>query len=262
MVNRQSHFLICQTTALVTVSWILSCLSDSSILLMLRWSFFYATLFRFLTSPVGLTSCPAGTQSYVWSCRWWHLPTAPPQYWRRRPCGKWTPRSYAARTSARREGKKQRHSVRLLNPHTDRQTYSGSLIWTFWYNIAAEMMPENAQTAPGEPYPLLPVAVLQVVGGAIVPVEPDADEHGRQEAIFSHDDKIGEEPAKSLDHTCTRRQRWGLREILYTDKKHHYDVGNERQEGSGDVLNDWSLMGIWSCVKRHSDKLRPAGSIF
>lgn len=68
------------------------------------------------------------------------------------------------------------------------------------------MKPENTETVSGHSYPLLPVAVLQVVGGAIVPVEPDADEHGRQETIFSHDDKIGEEPAKSLDHTCRHRQ--------------------------------------------------------
>lgn len=67
----------------------------------------------------------------------------------------------------------------------------------------------NTETVSGHSYPLLPVAVLQVVGGAIVPVEPDADEHGRQETIFSHDDKIGEEPAKSLDHTCRHRQSLG-----------------------------------------------------
>lgn len=60
---------------------------------------------------------------------------------------------------------------------------------------------EHCETVSGHSYPLLPVAVLQVVGGAVVPVEPDADEHGRQKTVFSHDDKVGEEAAESLDHT-------------------------------------------------------------
>ena len=66
---------------------------------------------------------------------------------------------------------------------------------------------QSTETVSGRSYPLLPVAVLQVVCGAIVPVEPDADQHRRQKTIFSHDDEIGEEPAKSLDHTCRQRQR-------------------------------------------------------
>lgn len=81
-----------------------------------------------------------------------------------------------------------------------------------WCNIRTHegereirLLKQSTETVSGHSYPLLPVAVLQVVCGAIVPVEPDADEHRRQKAIFSHDDKIGEEPTKSLDHTCRQR---------------------------------------------------------
>lgn len=64
-------------------------------------------------------------------------------------------------------------------------------------------------------YPLLPVAVLQVVVGAVVPVQPDTDEMPRQKTVFSHDDKIGEEAPKSLDHSFRNKVLTGL-----SDKTH------------------------------------------
>ena len=69
---------------------------------------------------VGLTSCPAGTQSYVWSCRRWHQPTAQLQYWQRRLCGTWTPQSSSARTSEERKRQKDREikHQNTQNQHT------------------------------------------------------------------------------------------------------------------------------------------------
>jgi len=67
---------------------------------------------------------------------------------------------------------------------------------------------------------LLPVAVLQVVVGAVVPVEPDADERGRQEAVLSHDDEVGEEAAESLDHPCRRRVHTGYNHWYHQDDCH------------------------------------------
>lgn len=56
-------------------------------------------------------------------------------------------------------------------------------------------------------YPLLSIAVLQVIVGPIVPVESNADKQRWQKTIFSHDDKIGKEAPKSLDHTYRDKQR-------------------------------------------------------
>lgn len=56
----------------------------------------------FFVNTFILTSFPAGRRSCVWSCRWWHRPTAPPRCWRRKLCGRWTLRSYAAHKSGRK----------------------------------------------------------------------------------------------------------------------------------------------------------------
>ena len=50
-------------------------------------------------------------------------------------------------------------------------------------------------------YPLLSIAVFQVVDCAVIPIEPDAYKSRGQETIFSQDDKVGEEASQSLDHT-------------------------------------------------------------
>lgn len=51
-------------------------------------------------------------------------------------------------------------------------------------------------------HPLLPVTVLKVIDGAVIPVQPDAHQVARQETIFCQDHKVGEEAPKSLDHSC------------------------------------------------------------
>lgn len=72
----------------------------------------------------GLTSCPAGIQSYVWFCRWWHQPTARLQYWRRRLCGMWTPQSSSAHMSEDTDNKISNHTkikhtrLRVKHPET------------------------------------------------------------------------------------------------------------------------------------------------
>lgn len=48
--------------------------------------------------------------------------------------------------------------------------------------------------------PLLAVAVLQIIVGAVVPIQPYAHQHGGQETILSHDHKVGEETSQSLNH--------------------------------------------------------------
>src|SRR4029434_11315736 len=58
-------------------------------------------------------------------------------------------------------------------------------------------------------HPLLAVAVLQVVDGAVVPGQPGANQHGRQEAILCQDHKVREEATESLDHTCREREKGG-----------------------------------------------------
>lgn len=61
-------------------------------------------------------------------------------------------------------------------------------------------------SAVGPPaHPLLSVTVLQVVDGAVIPVQPNAHQVAGQEAIFCQDHKVGKEATKSLDHSW----RWG-----------------------------------------------------
>lgn len=68
-------------------------------------------------------------------------------------------------------------------------------------------------------YPLLPITVFQVVDSAIIPVEPDAHQVTRQEAIFCQDDKVGEETTEGLDHPwgkeAERRVRLELGSMLH-----------------------------------------------
>lgn len=52
------------------------------------------------------------------------------------------------------------------------------------------------------PYPLLPVAILQVVDVTMVPVNTDTHECPWEEAIFSHNNKVSKKTSKSLDHPC------------------------------------------------------------
>lgn len=54
---------------------------------------------------------------------------------------------------------------------------------------------------------MLPVAVLHVVCGAVVPSDADSDEKSWQETVFGHDDEKGEEAASGLDHTCEEEFR-------------------------------------------------------
>lgn len=103
----------------------------------------------------------------------------------------------------------------------------------------------------GHSYPLLPVAVLQVVGGAVVPVEPDADKHWWQETIFSHDDKVGEEPTKSLDHTCRHRHSSVMYWLGWSDKVKSYTPITHSQYYIRGVLIDWPLIGVGWYLQKH-----------
>lgn len=61
---------------------------------------------------------------------------------------------------------------------------------------------DTPQVLQGPPtHPLLPVTVLQVIDGAVVPVQPDAHQVAGQEAIFCQDHEVGKEAAESLDHS-------------------------------------------------------------
>lgn len=51
------------------------------------------------------------------------------------------------------------------------------------------------------PYPLLSVGVLQVVDLAIVPIDTNAHQSPRKEAIFSQNHKVGEEASNCLHHS-------------------------------------------------------------
>lgn len=54
--------------------------------------------------------------------------------------------------------------------------------------------------------PLLSIAVLEVVDVFVIPVHSDAQQGGRQEAVFSKDHKVGEEACQRLDHTCGKER--------------------------------------------------------
>lgn len=60
---------------------------------------------------------------------------------------------------------------------------------------------------PSPTHPLLPITVLEVVDGAVIPVQPDAYQVARQETILCQDHKVGEEATKSLDHSCGEQKR-------------------------------------------------------
>ncbi len=51
-------------------------------------------------------------------------------------------------------------------------------------------------------HPLLAITVFQVIDVSVIPKHSNAQQWRRQEAIFSQDDKICEEPSQSLNHTC------------------------------------------------------------
>lgn len=51
------------------------------------------------------------------------------------------------------------------------------------------------------PYPLLPIAVLQVIEFTVIPVDADAQQVFWEEAVFSQDHKVGEKSGQSLHHT-------------------------------------------------------------
>lgn len=59
-------------------------------------------------------------------------------------------------------------------------------------------------TEQGPTHPLLSITVLQVIDGAVVPVQPDAHQVAWQEAILCQNDKVGEEASQGLDHSCRR----------------------------------------------------------
>lgn len=60
---------------------------------------------------------------------------------------------------------------------------------------------------PSSTHPLLSVTVLQVIDCAVIPVQPDAHQVARQEAVFCQDHKVGEEAAESLDHSWGEERR-------------------------------------------------------
>lgn len=58
----------------------------------------------------------------------------------------------------------------------------------------------------GPTHPLLAIAVLKVIFGTVIPVQADAQQGGRKEAVLSQDDEIGEEAPKGLDHAWEETQ--------------------------------------------------------
>ena len=54
-------------------------------------------------------------------------------------------------------------------------------------------------------HPLLPIGVLQVVDVSMVPANANAQQRRWQEAVLSHDHKVGEEASQSLDHPCRQK---------------------------------------------------------
>ena len=54
-------------------------------------------------------------------------------------------------------------------------------------------------------HPLLPIAVLQVVDVAIIPLEADAEQGPREEAVLDQNYKVSEEATESLDHPCKQK---------------------------------------------------------
>lgn len=66
-------------------------------------------------------------------------------------------------------------------------------LYTIWW------LPQEPNHAP---YPLLPIAVLQVIDITMVPVNTDAQQRPWEEAILSHNHKVSKKPSKSLDHPC------------------------------------------------------------
>lgn len=60
------------------------------------------------------------------------------------------------------------------------------------------------------PYPLLPVAVLQVVDTAVVPVDADAQQGPREEAVLSQNHKVSEKTTESLDHPWKQKNVQGI----------------------------------------------------
>lgn len=53
-------------------------------------------------------------------------------------------------------------------------------------------------------HPLLSITVLQVIIGAVIPVESDAHKERGQEAVLGQNHKVGKETTQSLDHTYTQ----------------------------------------------------------
>lgn len=69
---------------------------------------------------------------------------------------------------------------------------------------AAVLTARPPQAAGPPTHPLLPVTVLQVIDGAVVPVQPDAHQVAGQEAIFCQDHEVGKEAPEGLDHSWGR----------------------------------------------------------
>lgn len=54
-------------------------------------------------------------------------------------------------------------------------------------------------------YPLLPVAIFQVIHIFVIPEHAYTQQCRRQESIFSQNYKVGKEASKCLNHTCERK---------------------------------------------------------
>lgn len=60
----------------------------------------------------------------------------------------------------------------------------------------------TASGATPSTYPLLSVAVLQVIEEPVLPFEADAQQVHRLESVLGQDHKVGEESSQGLDHSC------------------------------------------------------------
>lgn len=146
---------------------------------------FYILLSIFCSSSPSLTSCPAERGNSSWSCRWQDQPIAQQRCWWRRRCGRWIQWSSSARRSAT-----SKHTLYLL--YGNISMCMGSMgIFKGCAGLSLSSL---------RPYPLLPIAVLQIVDSAVVPVDADTYQKTWKEAVLSQNHKVGEKTSKSLDH--------------------------------------------------------------
>lgn len=57
-----------------------------------------------------------------------------------------------------------------------------------------------------ETYPLLAIAVLQVIAMGVIPVYAKSEQEQWQEPVLGKDNKVGEEATHGLHHSCNNNK--------------------------------------------------------